>query len=282
MRPLLAYITLGVCLAGCAHKKPPPPPSEPPKPVGDSLRFKAKAGDTPKAKVAMLIDQEMTTTAGVKTKTQKIVLNFNLTEEETVDSVAPEGAQISARLVDVAGTATSGANQEMVDNFAIALDELKISFRRSPRGEVAALTFTGLRNPLDENTAKSILNAIYGGGRGAILPEEPVAVGASWKVQTQVPTPLGVTGDASYAYTYAKKDGNVATVTGEGTLEAKGGTPPATKHLSGKSTSEYHLDIDAGRVDSSAADVNTSYEESSGKTTMAVKQRIKVDWTSQK
>src|SRR5258706_12073560 len=154
MRSLFAYITLGVCLAACAHKKPPPPPPEPPKPVGDTLRFKAKAGEEPKAKVAMLIDQEMTSTTGGKSGTKKIILNFSFIEEEKVDSVAPDGAaQISARLVDVTGAATTGASQEMVDNFALALDDLKISFRRSPRGEVAAITVSGVHKPLDDSTA---------------------------------------------------------------------------------------------------------------------------------
>src|SRR5258708_38947362 len=59
-----------VCLvlAACAHKPPPPPPPKPkpPAPKGDVLRFKYKEGESPKAQVKVVIDQELAGKQGGK------------------------------------------------------------------------------------------------------------------------------------------------------------------------------------------------------------------------
>jgi hypothetical protein len=275
---LLLFLSCG--FLACAHKKPPPaPPPEPPK--GDLLRFKAAAGEEPKAKVTLLIDQEVMAAQGGKGSSRHIVLNFGFAEEEKVDAVSPDGTlQLSGRMVDVAGTASQGATQPQVDDFSLALDELKIQFRRSPRGEVAAITMAGVRPPLDESTARMVLNAIYSAARGPILPEGLVEPGASWQVQTQVPTPGGATAEATYSYKYAAKEGGVATISGEGTLDSKsgGGT---TKHMSGKDLSEYKVEVATGHLLSSTVDVTRTVEDQiPGQQTMQVglRSHIRVVW----
>jgi len=272
-------LVLSGALLGCAHK---PPPAAPPPPPGDTLRLKAKAGEEPHAKVTLLIDQEQSGPPGPKaTGARKIILNFTFAEEEKVEAVDADGtAQISARLADAVGTAESGADAKMVDDFALALDELKISFRRSPRGEVAAVTLAGVRKPLDESTARSILNALYGAARGAILPESPVRVSETWKVPMQVPIPSGPIGEITYTYTYAKNEGGVATIVAEGTLESKAG-PDVKKRMSGKTVSEYQLDVANGRMRASSVDVTTLIEDLSAAPPRSVKLRIKLDARAQ-
>jgi hypothetical protein len=280
MRSRWLLFALACGFAACAHKPPPPPPPSPPK--GDLLRFKAAGGEEPKAKVTLLIDQEVMGAQGSKGGSRHIVLNFAFADEEKVDAVSPDGTlQLSGRLVDVAGSASQGATQPQVDDFSLALDELKIQFRRSPRGEVAAITMSGVRPPLDESTARMVLNAIYSAARGPILPEGLVEPGASWQVQTQVPTPGGATAEATYSYKFAAKEGGVATISGEGTLDSKSGGGGTTKHMSGKDLSEYKVEVATGHLLSSTVDVTRTVEEQiPGQQTMQVglRSHIRVVW----
>jgi hypothetical protein len=266
---------------GCAHKPPPPPPPPPP-PKGDLLRFKSNPGDELRAKVSLLIDQESAAKQGDKAGNRKMTLSFNFGEEQKVDAVAPDGAaSISARLVDASGSAQTGATQQGVDDFALALDELKISFKRTPRGEISAITMSGVRSPLDDKTARIILNAIYAAARGPILPEEQVDVGATWHATTQVPTSFGTSADATYNYKYVNKEGGVAVISCDGALDSKSPEGTAQKRLSGKNDSEYRLDIAGGRLVAFTTDVTTQLEEQvTGQQTLALasKLRVKVDY----
>jgi len=208
-------------------------------------------------------------------------------EEEKVDAVSPDGtAQISSRLLDVSGQAGQGAQQQQVDDFALALDELKIQFRRSPRGDVSSILLTGVRNPLDDKTARTILNAIFAGGRGPILPEGPVEVGATWNNTAQVPTPFGATAEATYMYKFVSKDGDVSTLTCEGALDSQkpGGT--AQKRMVGKNTSEYKFDVGKGRLIGLSSDATTQIEDVVQGTAQpagaGIKQHVKVQWTTAK
>src|SRR5439155_15980711 len=67
MRLCLGSLFLLMMVAGCKH---PPPPVENPKPSpppsGDLLRFKANAGDEPKARVSLLVESELTARNGDK------------------------------------------------------------------------------------------------------------------------------------------------------------------------------------------------------------------------
>src|SRR5689334_7797265 len=73
MRLRLGSLLLVFMVAGCKHPAPPvetPKPS--PAPTGDLLRFKANAGDEPRAKVTLLIEQEAIGKAGDKSGGRKI------------------------------------------------------------------------------------------------------------------------------------------------------------------------------------------------------------------
>ena len=264
---LSASFVVSTCFfafGGCAHKQAPPPknPEPSPAPKGDLLRFKFNAGESPGAKVTLAIEQEMAPKSGDKGGAKKMALNFSLSEEEKVDAVSPDGtAQISSRLVDVVGEAGQGASQDQINDFALALDELKIQFRRSPRGDVSSITLTGVRSPLDDKTARSILNAIFAGGRGPILPEEFVDVGGTWNNTTQVPTPFSSSAEAVYSYKYVSKDNGVATISCEGTLDSQKPGVPALKRLSGKTTGEYKFNVASGRMVALTSDVAIQIED---------------------
>jgi hypothetical protein len=284
----LLVLAIGISgLVGCAHKPPPPPPKvEPsPAPKGDLLRFKANPGDMPKAQVSLLIEVEVMAKNGDTKGGKKQVLTFTLSEEEKVDAVAPDGtAQVSSRLVDAVGTAGAGATQEQVDQFALALDELKVQFRRSPRGDISSITVSGVRLPLDDRNARQILNAIYAGGRGPILPEEFVDVGGTWTNTTSIPTPFSTSAEAVYSYKYASKDNGIATITCEGSLDSSKAAGTATKKMTGKSSGEYKLDVAKGRLLSLSSDATQLIEDIVQGTAQPVgggfRHHIKVSWTS--
>src|SRR3954451_5082761 len=170
---------------GCAHKPPPPPPAPPPPPPpkGDVLRFKAKPGEEIRSRVKLTIEQEQAAAQGDKRGVSKpVTLTFSFGEEEKVDSIAPDGSMIiSSRLVDAVGQGSAGTSQQTVDDMALAFDELKIQFKRQDRGEIVAVAMSGLRRPLDESTARGVLNALYGAQRGPMLPEGHIDVGGTWK-----------------------------------------------------------------------------------------------------
>lgn len=280
---------LGVCallMMACAHKPPPPPPAAPPPPPpkGDVLRFKAKPGDATKARVKLTVEQEQAAAQGDKRgATKPVTLTFSFGEEETVDSVAPDHSMIiSARLVDAVGQGSGGTNQQVVDDMALALDELKIQFKRQERGDVVAIALSGLRKPLDESLARAVLNAIYGAQRGPILPEGPVDVGATWKTTMPIPSTAGFEGDVHYDYTFARKDGGAAVIGCEGRFEGKRPQGTAMQKLSGKSSAEYRFDVAAGRMLGSNVDQMTQVEGAiAGQQTLqlGVRQHIRVEWS---
>jgi hypothetical protein len=271
-------LVVAVLSASCAHKQQQPPPAPPaPPPKGDVFRFKAKKGDSVRSRVKLLIEQEVAAAPNDKRPPKPVVLQFSFGEEEQVDAVSPEGAEVvSARLVDAVGQAGSGADQTMVDAMALAFDELKVQFKRHPRGEVVAVALSGLRKPLDESTARQVVNAMYGAQRGQLFPEQPVDVGGTWKVTLPIPTLTGYAGDVNYDYTYAHKVGMVATIGCEGRAEGKKGD---AGKLTSKSSAEFRFDIDAGKLLSSTVDQLTQAEGVAGGVAQGVRQHLRVDWT---
>lgn len=275
-------------LVACAHKPPPAPPPAPPPPPpkGELLRFKAKAGDEQHNKVRITIESESAAAQGDKRGAQKpLVLSFSFGEEEKVDSVSPDGsALITARLVDAVGQASQGANQKLVDEMALAFDELHIQLKRQPRGEVAGINLTGLRAPLEEPTARQVLNAVYGAQRGPLFPEEHVDVGGTWKTHVPMPEASGFVGDVDYDYTWARNDGGLAVITSVGRLAAKrvGQGGNVTTKLTGQSTGEFHFDVAAGKLLASTVDQMTQVEGAiAGQQTLelGVRQHIRVEWS---
>ncbi|HXU72688.1 MAG TPA: hypothetical protein VN947_25375 [Polyangia bacterium] len=273
-------------MMACAHKPPPPPPpapAPPPPPKGDLLRFKAKPGDSAKSKIKLTIEQEQAAAQGDKRgATKPVTLTFSFGEEETVDSVAPDHSMlISARLVDAAGEGSAGTSQEMIDDMAQVFDELKIQFKRQERGDVVAVAISGLRKPLDESTARAVLNAIYGAQRGALFPEENVDVGGTWKTSMPIPSTAGFEGEVHYDYTYARKGGGVAVIGCEGRFEGKRPQGTAMQKLSGKSSAEYRFDVAAGKMIGSTVDQMTQAEGAiAGQQALqlGVRQHIRVEW----
>jgi hypothetical protein len=197
-----------------------------------------------------------------------------------VDAVEADGAaQVSARMLDVVGTS---AEQRLTDEMALAFDELKIQFKRSPRGDVAALAAAGVRAPLDDRVARSVVNALYGGARGPMFPEPRIEVGATWKVQTpQWLTPYGIVADGTYNYLYLRRDGVVAVVTGTGTLEGRAEAGGQSRHLSGRSSSEWRVAVDDRRLRYAMIEVTTDLEENPAtpRSAAAGHQRVMVEWT---
>lgn len=278
-----------VCLflVGCAHKKPPPPPLPPPKPKpkGDVLKLLPKEGDAPKAQVKVTIEQEAGLKQGGKSASGKVVFTVTFAEESKVESVAADGtAEVSARLVDAVGETGVGAKPDlvnMVNDFALAIDELHLQLKRSARGEATELTFTGLRKPLEEGSARALFNAAYLAGRGPIFSEEHVEPGATWKSTTPLPAGLGLTGDAMYVYTYKSREGAIAVISCEGSVDAKGAGTVA--RMTSKSSNELRFDVTAGRLLGNVFDGVTQTEMTiTGQQTIAtgVKQHIHVEWTS--
>jgi hypothetical protein len=273
---------VALVLSACAHKPPPaPPPPAPEPPKGELLRLKPKAGEALKSHVKLLIEQEVAGAQGDKrAATKPLVLQFGFGEEESVDSVAPDGSElVSARLVDAVGQASGGASQAMVDDMALAFDELKINFKRQARGEVVSIGISGLRKPLDEKTARQVLNALYGAQRGPLLPEERVEKGATWKVSMPMPGLSGYEGDVHYDYAWARSDGAVAIIGGEGHAEGKKGT----SKLTSKSSAEYRFDVAAGKLLGTMVDQLTQVDDTAAPAggqpvQSAVRQHVRVEW----
>lgn len=266
-----------VGLVGCPPKtktKVEEPIAKPAEPTGDTLRLKAAQGDANKGKVKLTIDQEA---PGKKGKVLQVSLQFDFVDEEKVEMAGPDGAQVSARFADATAKAIAGAKQDTADQLALALDDLKIVFKRSPRGEVSSLQITNVHAPLDEQTARAVVSAIFGAQRGAVLPEEPVDLSKTWKVELPMPANSNYSGTISYQYTYAKKEGGVVTVTTVGTTEGKAGSGNATQKMSGKSTGEVRFELTSGKLLASTQDNDVKIEILPAGT--AVKQRIRAEWT---
>ncbi len=273
---------MAASLIACAHKKPPPPPPPPPpakvEPKGEKLRFKGAAGDVLKGSVKLLIEQE----AGGK----KRVFNVSFSSEEKIDSVGDGGVMMfTVRLVDAVGTVEPAGRkpaevkkeQEQVDDFALALDDLKIQYRRAPTGDVGALQFTGLHKPLDEGTARGIFGALYGAGRGSLFPEEPVEPGATWKGAAPLPAGVGAVGSWAYTYSFRSLNEGTAFVMCEGAIDAKG----PTLKLTGTSNSSYRFDVTAGHLKSTTFDgktENTQTAANAAATAVSSSQHIHIEW----
>jgi len=252
----------------------PPPPPPPPAPKGDLLRLKDAPGDTPKGKVKLVVEQE---SVGKKGKPMQNGFTFDFTDEQKIDAAA-DAVAIQSRFVDAIGKLTVGnAKQDLIDMFAAVLCELKISFKRTPRGEIQALTVTGARDPLPEPTARAIVGTIHGVQRGAFLPEGHVEQGATWKVEA--PLPGNFSGSVTFTYTYAKKEGTVATISGDGVVDGKAGTGPTAQKMTGHDTTEVKIDLATGKIVSQSFDSDVKIDKAATGE-LVIKQRVRSEWTA--
>jgi hypothetical protein len=246
------------------------------------LRLSFKPGSQITAKVKVLIENETAARQGSKGGgVVRTVVGFSFIEEEHVDEVSADGtATLSVRLVDAVGEAGANADPQMVDQMALALDELRIGIKRTERGEVSTLTLSGVRKPLDEGTARSMFNALYGGQRGPLLPEARVEVGATWKNTVQLPETSGFKGAVVYDYAYRSIEGEVALIGSDGVADGKGTSAAgAMQHLIGRSTAEFKLDVGAGRFRASSLDQTMQTEQTTQQATQSgVRTHLHVQW----
>jgi hypothetical protein len=131
---------------------------------------------------------------------------------------------------------------------------------------------SGVRPPLEEGTARAIVNAMNSAQRGTITPEPPTDVGQTWSVATALPPSSGFAGTVKYDYTYARKGGGVAVISGAGKLEGK--AAGGGKTMTGKSTAEYRLELN-GRMIGSLVEFDTDVEASPA----SMKQHVRAQWT---
>ena len=264
-RIALALVVLG---AACAHSRSEANATNTSR--GALLRFKPKVGGRLFAKVRINVEAD--------SAAEHAAFGFSFSAEETIDKVAEDGtASVSARLLDATGEAGASTDQKTMDALALAFDELKIRFKRSLRGEVTELAITDIRAPLDDKMARTVVSSVYGAAHGPILPEEPVDVGSTWKVETDIGTAVGVVGKATHSYVFVRKSGNLSVLSCESTMDAKG-PGGARKHMSSKQTSEYGFDGDSGRLQSILADSSLKAEEG---TPASVRQRVTFKWTAE-
>lgn len=226
-------------LAGCVGRLPPPPPPPARISAGDLLRFRYLPDEVRSYKVRLYIEQE------TDRSPKKLALRLDFSVEERVITQSAEATNLEARFTDAICSITSGGNQALADQYALAVDELKILLQRSSRGEVISPQVSAVRSPLDESTAKALVNAVFAAQRGPLFPDSPVELAGSWKIENQLIPASGYTGSITYQFTYARRSDGVAYVQCTG---ATSGRRASGERLIGKSTSEYRLLVETGQL----------------------------------
>jgi hypothetical protein len=288
IKSVLRVTLLGLALvaSACAHQKPPPPapapPPPPPPPAGDLLRLKAQPGAVTHGQVHVAVETDVAGAQGGHSASRHLELGFDFTDEEKVQAVAPDGTQtITAELLNAVGHAGPGTKQETIDNVALALDEVKVRFQRTTRGEVDALQISGVRPPLEEQTARTMLNALYLAQRGPLLDDKPVPVGGTWKVSTSLPPSSGFTGVVSYLYTYLRDSSGVSMIGCDGTVDGKGGGGGTTQQMKGTSTASVRFERESGNLLSSTVDATvqlTQVVPAQQAIQSGVRQHVRAEW----
>jgi hypothetical protein len=121
---------------------------------------------------------------------------FTMSVEEKIRAEG-DSAHVEARLIEVVG---ASGEPQLSDQLALAMDELKISFRRNARGEVSDVKLEALRPPLDEPTAHAIISAVFYAHRGPRLPDKPVGLQDDWTVESDLEV-VGLTAHQRHFYT---------------------------------------------------------------------------------
>ena len=197
--------------------------------------------------------------------------------------MAPDGSVlISARLVDAVGQGSAGTSQQMVDDMALAFDELKIQFKRQARGEVVAIAHVGPAQAARRvDGARGAQRHLRRAARAAV-PRGARRRRRHLEDDDADPVDGDFEGEVHYDYTYARKDGGVAVIGCEGRFEGKRPQGTAMQKLSGKSSAEYRFDVAAGRALGVEVDQMTQVEGAiAGQQALqlGVRQHIRVEWT---
>ena len=275
--PWLLGVSLVLALGACGPKPAPvtgtiknTPPLPPP---GDQFRLAAKVGDKGEGKVSIRVETDQPAPKG---KRAHQVRTYLMTEQHSVSGVDPDGTQqVSGRLLDVEAKGENPKEQRELDALARALSEMKISFRRSALGEVTDLTAEPYNKPLDPSTAQIVARSIYGAGRGVLFAEQRQQVGQTWKKLSEVPLPGNAGANKlDLDYTYAKKEGTVATVSFTGKSAGQAGDIK----LAGELTGELQVDLIAGTFLKQTVDTKSVRGEGTpGMVTISVH----VEWQAQ-
>jgi hypothetical protein len=227
-------IGIGLAVCGCANRTG---GSGETGTVGPRLRHAVGETRTP-ARLVVEVDNRRKPVGPATLHT------FNLVLEERIDSVDGGEASVQARMLEAVG---ASGEPQLSDKLALALDELKVSFRRTTRGEVRDLKIDGLRAPLDENTARAIVSTLFGAGRGPCLPDRNAALQDDWTVETDDDV-VGLTAHLRHFYTLLEKRTDAVRVRAKGRVEAIGSLGSTRRHLEGETFSDEILDLRRGIV----------------------------------
>ena len=169
---------------------------------------------------------------------------FTLQLEEKITAVDRQGAQVTARLIDVVGVSGEPA---LTDQLALALDDLKISFRRNDRGAIRDLKIDGLRPPLEAHLARAIVVTLFGANRGPSLPEKAIGLQDDWTTDTDSEL-AGLTAHLHSFYTLLEKRDDELHFRAKGKLEAIGSVGTTRRKIEGETFSDETVDLQHGSV----------------------------------
>lgn len=182
---------------------------------------------------------------------------FNLQLEENVTAVDSKGAQVTARLTEVVG---QSGEPQLTDQLALALDDLKISFRRSDKGAVRDLKIDGLRAPLEPHLARAIVLTLFGAARGANVPERSIGVQDDWTVDSETEL-VGVTARVHSFYTLLERHDEELRFRAKGKLEAIGSVGTVRRKIDGETFSDETLDLAKGNLLSGEYELSYKVED---------------------
>jgi hypothetical protein len=167
---------------------------------------------------------------------------FSLQLEETVKSIDRDSVTVAASLVDVVG---ESGDPQLSDKLALALDDLRVTFRRSDRANVTDVRIDGVHAPLDPHVARAIVLVLIGGLRGPALPLKSIGVQDDYQAETSFDL-VGVTAHLRNFYTLLAKNGDTMRIRDKGKLEAIGSIGDTRRQLAGDTFSEETFDLGKG------------------------------------
>ena len=169
---------------------------------------------------------------------------FQLQLEETVTAQDMHSVSVAARLVDVVG---ASGEPSVSDQLALALDDLRITFRRTDRGAIEELRVESIHAPLEAYTARTVVFTLLGGARGAVLPKKSIGVQDDWTAQTDAEL-VGLTAHLRWFYTLLDKRDDVLRFRQKGRIEAIGSISDTRRLLTGDTFSDETVDLSKGTI----------------------------------
>ena len=170
---------------------------------------------------------------------------FRFTMEEKTDPPSHGRALVHARFIEVEG---ASGQPQLSDQLALAMDDLRLSFLLSERGEASELKIEGMRAPLDEPTVRAIAFTLFGVGRGPRLPERAREAQDDYQVETDIDI-LSVAVHQRHFFTFINKAGAAVTVREKGHAEGITTTPSGTRRkIDGDTFGEETFDVDRGAI----------------------------------